>query len=98
MRACTQSQGLATIPRLSSSARSETAVDSLSTCYQTGDIFFLQHSENFKLNSFLILFFSRLTAHPLEDELKINFLEKDSRKWETEQTRTSISSYLQIFL
>lgn len=48
MRKCTRLQDLATVQRLSSSARSETAIDSLSTCYQTGDIFFCQHSENFK--------------------------------------------------
>lgn len=33
---------------LFSSARSETAIESLSTWYQTGNIFLLQHSENFK--------------------------------------------------
>lgn len=46
----------------------------------------------------MILFFKRLTAHPLEDELKIKLKKKDSRKGKTEQTRTNISSYLQIFL
>lgn len=62
-------QALSAVPRVPSSARSETATDSLSTCYQTGDIFFLQHSENFKqlIYDSFVQKIKILTVHPLED-------------------------------
>lgn len=67
MRKCTQSQGLATVPRLSSLVHVLKQQSNLSAPGTKLETFFFYNILKTLNNSSMILFLQRLTAHTLED-------------------------------